>query len=41
MLPNTLEENDTWIDPTQRAASDAGGATSGEVFGKRLQVRPM
>jgi hypothetical protein len=39
MLPNTLEEGDTWIDPLQRASTDAGGDTEGFFFEERLRVR--
>ena len=39
MLPNSLEEADTWIKPKQRATFDAGGASEGTFFEERLRVR--
>ena len=39
MLPNTLEEADTWIDPIQRASMDANGATGGPVYERKLHIR--
>ena len=39
MLPNTLEEADTWIDPIQRASMDANGATSGPIYERKLHIR--
>ena len=39
MLPNTLEEADTWIDPIQRASMDANGVTSGSVYERKLHIR--
>ena len=39
MLPNTLEEGDTWINSIERAISDSGGHTEGEFYEERLRVR--
>ena len=39
MLPNNLEEADTWINPRERASFDSGGVTDGSFFDERLRVR--
>lgn len=39
MLPNTLEEGNTWVEPSERVAFDCDGATEGEIFDQRLRVR--
>lgn len=39
MLPNNLEEADTWMKPKQRAMNDSGGLSEGIFFEERLRVR--
>ena len=39
MLPNNLEEGDTWINPKERASFDSGGVEEGSFFEERLRVR--
>jgi hypothetical protein len=39
MLPNNLEEADTWMKPKQRAINDSGGLSEGIFFEERLRVR--
>ena len=39
MLPNTLEEGDTWIDPMERATFDAGGENEGALYEERYRIR--
>jgi hypothetical protein len=39
MLPNTLDEGDTWIDPMERATFDAGGENEGALYEERYRIR--
>jgi hypothetical protein len=39
MLTNNLDDPNTWMDPAERAAEDAGGVTQGELFQSRLRLR--
>jgi hypothetical protein len=39
MLPNTLEDNNTWMDPVDRAGAEANGQFYGEYFEERLRLR--
>ena len=39
MLPNTLEDNTTWMDPVERAGFEANGQFYGEYFEERLRLR--
>ena len=39
MLPNSLEEGDTWISAMERASSDSCGLKEGSIFEERLRIR--
>ena len=39
MLPNNLEEGDTWISAIERAVYDSGGLKEGPFFEERLRIR--
>ena len=39
MLPNNLEEGDTWISAMERAVYDSGGLKEGSFFEERLRIR--